>query len=171
MKKTISIFMVMAVLVVALGSPALAAEKEGYLPEGCLLLEDVPKIYLNDNRLDIHPIAITDDRILVPCLAFCGVLGAQEVYRYDDGLRVMVSFPRKVFIFNLGSKEVDVSGEWVDSTEASWPVMETREMDSYTVRLGGYILVPLRFVAENLGYEVDWDDATRSVYIEKEATS
>ena len=52
----------------------------------------------------------------------------------------------------IGSQQADINGQRVQMTKA--PVLR-----------GGTTLVPIRFVSEQMGLQVRWDNAQKSVYL------
>lgn len=104
------------------------------------------------NRLDV-PVQAPEGRTLVPLRGVLDEFGAvleydgekKQVTARDGGLEVVLTIDSEVALVN--GKEV--------------------RLDQPAVIQKGRTLVPLRFVGENLGYTVGWDEKTGQVTIAK----
>lgn len=111
------------------------------------------KVYLNGAELtfDSAP-TIQNDTTLVPIRAIFEALGmevqwdenTQTVTAQSDGVTLMLT---------IGSKTASRNGKEIGLLTA--PVISGE----------GRTLVPVRFIAESLGYDVAWDESTRTVDI------
>ena len=72
----------------------------------------------------------------------------------DADSSITVKKDNKVMKLKIGSKDVEVNG-----------IIQQMQIEPRII--DGRTLVPLRFVAENSGANVVWDDSTKSVYITK----
>lgn len=100
--------------------------------------------------MDVAP-QIQSGRTLVPMRAIFEALGAQ-VY-WDDATSTIRAYRREsAIVLQLGNKKAWVNGPAVN-------------LDVAPVAISGRTMVPLRFVAEALGCEVGWDEATRTVTV------
>ena len=114
--------------------------------------EDQVKIYVNNENvsLDVEPF-IENGRTLIPLRGVFEKLGAkvdwnkslQEVVIMDDNNEIEMLLGKDKVMVNGIIKDIDVP---------------TRMINSRT-------FAPLRFIAENLGHDVKWDENTRAVYI------
>ena len=114
--------------------------------------EDQVKIYVNNENvsLDVEPF-IENGRTLIPLRGVFEKLGAkvdwnknlQEVVIMDDNNEIEMLLGKDKVMVNGIIKDIDVP---------------TRMINSRT-------FAPLRFIAENLGHDVKWDENTRTVYI------
>lgn len=104
-----------------------------------------------DNH-DVTPI-IRDDRTLVPVRYVAESLGA-DVDWDNDTRSVVITLGDKTVVMPVGSREYTINGV-------------THTMDTAPVIEPGWdrTLVPIRFVAEALGMEVEWDKDHRLVLI------
>lgn len=104
------------------------------------------------NRLDV-PVQAPGGRTLVPLRGVLDEFGAVLEY---DGEKKQVTARDGVLevVLTIGSEVALVNGKEV-------------RLDQPAVIQKGRTLVPLRFVGENLGYTVGWDDRTRQVTIAK----
>ena len=118
------------------------------------------KLYIDGTNVycDIPPI-ITGGRTLVPARAFFEKLGARVMW--DEGTRrVGISNGDYSITLEIDSKKVMINGEFA---ELDVPAKIITDASG-----AGRTVIPVRFVSEHLGYNVDWDEKTYSVYITKE---
>ncbi len=109
-------------------------------------------LIINQKKVDadVNPMII-NDRTMVPVRILLETLGADV--EWNDALRqVVVMSGATVMIFTIGSSNVYIGGNVV-------------KLDAAPVIVNSRTLVPLRFISENLGYKVDWDADTRTVYV------
>jgi hypothetical protein len=101
-------------------------------------------------RFDAAPF-IAENRTLVPVRGVFEAMGAQVHW---DAEQQMVSVQQGDLTINLkiGSKEVTVN-------------KDTYELDVPAVIVQDRTFIPLRFIAEQLQYDVSWNGDTRTVYI------
>lgn len=100
---------------------------------------------------DQYPI-IEDGRTLIPIRALGETLGAKVDWDEDD---------RSVTITRGGTEielKIGDTSAYVDGAE--------HELDTAAEILNGRTMVPLRFAAETLGFDVDWDQESRTVTID-----
>lgn len=110
------------------------------------------KVLLNNQPLSFdQPPVIVNDRTMVPLRAIFQALGAEVNW---DGATQTVTATRgdTVIILVIGSPTAFKDGETVTLSQPA-------------LLLGGRTMVPLRFVSEALGAEVNWDGATQTVTI------
>ena len=103
--------------------------------------------------LDTAPyIDAVANRTLVPIRFVSEALGAQVDWK-EETRQVIIKDGEKEIILTIGSPDVLVNGEKqiVDCAPAVQPP--------------GRTFVPLRFVSETLGAQVDWDAATQEITI------
>jgi len=101
--------------------------------------------------MDVAP-TIQNGRTLVPMRAIFEALGA--TVHWDDATSVIRAYRREdAIVLQLGNRTAWVNGP-------------SRQLDVAPVAVGGRTLVPLRFVAEALGAEVAWVDATSTVTVQ-----
>lgn len=111
-------------------------------------------IMLNGEPLVCDPTAIIiDDRTLVPIRAVMTPFGAEFVW---DGAErtVTVQTEEDELFFEIDSRTAYHNGE-------------VREIDVPAMIVKDRTMIPLRFLAEELSYLVDWDGDTRTVLIEE----
>lgn len=112
-------------------------------------------VKVNDNpiKMDVKPY-ITDDRTYVPLRFVAETLGADVNWDVEEkkatisceNTEIEMFVGNNTFLVNGVEQSIDTSIELVD----------------------GRIMVPIRFIAENLGCYVEWNDLTFSVVVEKE---
>lgn len=100
---------------------------------------------------NVKPV-IENDRTVVPVRAVTESVGA-EVSWDEDTRTVTVTKGDTVIKMVIDSAEAYVNGEKVN-------------LDAEAQIVDGRTIVPLRFVAESLNLNVDWDDASRTVIID-----
>ena len=132
---------------------ALALVVGGLLPAGPQGTEASTIRILIDGRpmtLEIAPV-IRNGRVLVPFRAlfeaFGATVGWQEATETVTGRLGIISISLR-----LNRPEAVVNGRTV-------------QLDVAPVVMGGRTLVPLRFIAENLGADVRWDERTQTVAV------
>lgn len=106
--------------------------------------------------LDVPPV-IVEGRVLVPLRKIFEALGAVVNYEETTGRIVAVRGASRVELA-IGSTEALVNGQRV------YLSVPARIVDGRT-------MVPVRFVSEALGDQVDWDDATRTVTVNRRQVS
>lgn len=143
-----AVMMILACLLMAAGAlPAAAAEgRLVYLPVGKAMAE-VDGV---ETALDV-PANIVGGRTLVPLRFISESLGATVGW---DGME------RKVTI-GLGSRSVEI---WIDKPEARVNG-QNKTLDVPPIIQNDRTMVPIRFVTENLGLLVGWDNQNRGVYV------
>lgn len=121
------------------------------LTNAAMALEPI-KVYVNNSQIEM-PVApvIQEGRTLVPVRAIFESLGMTVEW---DGLTRTVTGRTGGKIIKL---VIDNNIALVNGQEVALDVPATI--------INGSTLVPVRFVAENLGAEVDWDNNTQSVLI------
>jgi len=116
-------------------------------------LESYYVIDLADNspaqtiEMDVLPI-ISQGRTLLPVRFMAYMLGAEVTWHYENGgIEVTLTLDDKVLTFAIGEMAYGYG------------------MDVPARLVNGRTMVPLRFISEFFGAQVEWDDETRSVEI------
>ena len=111
------------------------------------------KIMLNDKYLSFEqPPVVEDGRTLVPMRFLFECLG--DKVTWDEETRSVTAENKNSAVpFSLDSLTADVNG-----TEQT--------MDVPAKLIGNKTYVPLRFLSENLGYTVTWDEASNTAIVE-----
>lgn len=126
------------------------------IPIACLVAnaaEDQEiKVFVNDTRVqfDVPPIFI-NNRTMVPIRAVFEAMGADVQWNDSIKTAIITKGDRKVQI-QLDNHNALVDGRVV-------------RMDVPAAGINGRILVPVRFISENLGLQVDWVNDTKTVFI------
>jgi len=162
-RKTTSCVLVLAILV-ALMLPVVGTSAEagaennrsitGSITMSVLSASTVPeiKVFLDGRQLEFDvPPQIMNDRTMVPLRIIFEELGI--LVGWDDETRTITANKGDlVIILTIGSTSPTVNGEIVT-------------IEQPAVITGDRTLVPLRFISESIGAEIDWDEESRSVYI------
>lgn len=113
---------------------------------------DTIRVFLQGKRInfDVEP-KIVSGRTIVPLRAIFEALGA-EVNWNDRTKTVIAMHGSNVINIKIGSKKAYINYEAI-------------ELDVPAVIYDGRTLVPVRFISESFGYEVEWDASTRTVRI------
>ncbi len=115
---------------------------------------DDPKVQVNQRDwpylLDAPPL-IRDQRTFVP-LRFLGeIIGAKVSWNAQER-RVTYLYNETLVELWIGSKQIRIDGEY-------------REIDVAPFIESGRTLVPLRFITEPMGAQIQWDPATRIILL------
>ncbi|RLD17629.1 MAG: copper amine oxidase N-terminal domain-containing protein [Caldiserica bacterium] len=124
-----------------------------FIPKTKIVLQignSVAVINEKTTKLDSPPIIIKD-RTLVPLRFISEAFGAKVEWNPVFRL-VFIKMGEKEIIVQIGTPYASVSGKKV-------------LLDSPPLIVKGRTMVPLRFIAETLGAEVTWDEATKSITI------
>ena len=144
MKKFLCMFVAVCVLVTSFGIVSFAA--------------DEIKIVINDKEVSFDQMpVIVEGRTLVPLRGISETLGAEVLYTADTK-RVTVSRDGVVVKLKIGSTEA-----YVDRTEKTLDVPATVISDR--------TMVPVRFISEAYGSQVEWNGDTKTVIIKDNGTS
>lgn len=109
-------------------------------------------VYVNNEivEFDVNPI-VEDGRTLVPLRGVFEKLGAVVDWNKDIS-EVVIKDANNEIEMILGKEKVIVNGE-------------VKTIDVPTKMINSRTFAPLRFISENLGHTVKWDQNTNSVYI------
>lgn len=109
-------------------------------------------VNINGEKLETDMLAVVlENRSLVPARAVFEKLGASVVW-YNHTREVVISLKGNRIGLKINDKTATVNQQKID-------------MDVPAMVINGRTMVPLRFVGEQLGYEVSWVDGESSVYI------
>lgn len=111
------------------------------------------KVLINDEEIyfDQDPI-IYSNRVLVPIRAVMESMGANV--EWDENNNVTVTKDNTIIEITIGETEAFINGERLN-------------LDVPAQLISGRTLVPVRFIAEYLNYNVDWNQDTQTVKIIK----
>lgn len=147
-KKYISVVLtvISALMIFSCGCSAQNSKNAAILQIG----SNVISINGSESTLDAVPI-IQNDRTLLPLRAVVEGLGGSVAWE-DETKTAVFAKGDKVIFMTIGSKTA-----FVNTTEYT--------MDTEPVIIDGRTMLPIRFVAENLGFDVDWDGNTRTITV------
>lgn len=103
-----------------------------------------------ESELDTAPI-IQNDRTLLPLRAVVEGLGGSVAWEDETKTAVFAKGDTVIFM-TIGSKTA-----FVNTTEHT--------MDTVPIIIDGRTMLPIRFVAENLGFSVEWDATTQTITV------
>lgn len=107
---------------------------------------------------------VPDGRTMVPVRALVETLGGEVEYQAgDEGDTIRFLIDGYAYEFVTGSTTVKVSP--TADNDKDTPKPEDIEMDCAPYLKGGRTYVPVRFIAEALGYEVGWDSAYQTAIL------
>ncbi len=111
------------------------------------------RLYINGNEIqsDVPPMII-NDRTMVPARVVFENLNAAVDWNSDTRQVTVKSDGGTNIVLTIGEKQATVGGKTVT-------------MDVAPMILSDRTMLPIRFVSENLGYDVDWNPTSKSVYI------
>lgn len=111
-------------------------------------------LYVEDSKVssDVEPMII-DGRVMVPLRAVFQNYGAYILWDSVNN-KAVLSYNTTTLVLTSNSKSAMVNNDSI-------------ELDVPAQIINGRFLIPTRFVAQNLGFDIAWDDATRSVKINK----
>lgn len=121
-----------------------------------ILQVDNPVMIVNGVEKDVDegnntkPIII-DGRTMLPVRAVIESVGGQISWD-SDSRTTTLSYNNKEIILIIDSKTAIVDGEM-------------KEIDTVPVIVNGRTMLPIRFIAENFGFEVEWNEAEKTVKI------
>ncbi|PQQ66532.1 stalk domain-containing protein [Acetivibrio saccincola] len=112
-------------------------------------------VEINGNyiKMDVQPY-IANGRTYVPLRFVAEALGADVQWNQEEKKASVSCDDNNIEMF-AGSNVILVNGE-------------EQHIDTNIEIVDGRIMIPIRFIAENLGCSVEWDDLVFSVIIEKE---
>ena len=139
-KTTITAIVITLIFMVSMSTAAYASEKPiAVIANGEQLTFDVPPILHNN-------------RTLVPFRAIFEAYGAVDIAWNQELQKATGSVDGTTIELTVGSNKAFVNGSYL-------------ELDVPPIVKNGRVLVPIRFISEALGYDVEWDDAKRAVII------
>ena len=108
--------------------------------------------------LPMYPVIINDST-MVPAREVFEAMGSKVIW-HDDTCRVEIVDNGISIFIKIGDRNTIIDGEIVPIEEPQpLPMLIGKEPDNLKT------MVPVRFVAEKLGFLVEWNDKTRTVSI------
>ena len=126
----------------------------------CYAGSDDIKVYINNNRInyDTMPVNI-NNRVLVPVRATFDALGA-DIEWFGEIQTVIATSGSTLIALKIDNPLLIVS-------DVQTQGIKTIELDSPPVLLNSKTMIPLRVVAEIFDYQVNWSEANKSIFINK----
>jgi len=112
------------------------------------------RLIINGNEvsgLDMPPVLLYD-YTLVPARAVLELMGAEVIWQ-DAAQEITVSLEKDTVKLKINDTAARVNDTLIDMPVAAMLINEKT-------------MIPLRFVADNLNFLVNWDDSSRTVYID-----
>lgn len=106
----------------------------------CIISEDLKK----DNSNSLYKETKSYEKSIVIGLAVCALLSGMTAFAQENEI--------------LGTPQITVDGERVE--------LEKTNLTEYMFEENSTVMVPVRAVAEKMGYTVGWDEANRAVTVE-----
>lgn len=115
-------------------------------------------LYVNNTEVTagVMPPVQIDGYVLVPIREVFQALGATVQWKSSEK-KVYIEKDNSLIVLELNSKEAWVNGE-------------IKEMDIAPKEINEKVMVPIRFISETLGYDVDWLGIERTVHIKEKNT-
>ena len=133
--------------------PVLTDENSDNLTELMMLDVNAVNVYYNGKKVDFKDVqpVIENDRTLVPIRHFCNALGiSDDDIQYDDGIVTIQNGDTKMTLkIDAQDVVIEQGGETKNVT-----------LDVPATEREGRTLVPLRFISENFGCEVFYEEYT-----------
>lgn len=124
------------------------------IPTSAVVSTDEIKVYVNAVQLDFpdqKPMINNDSRTLVPVRFVSQALGGTVDWSVETQ-QVNINNNGETVTLEIGKKEAQIGGNIIT-------------LDTYADIVNNRTMVPLRFVSECLGAEVQWNGDKREVYI------
>ncbi len=115
-------------------------------------------LVLNGKKIksDVPPV-IVDSRTLIPVRALFENINATVNWN-DTERKVTIKYSTKTIVLKIDSKNATINGV-------------AKKMDVAAAIIDNRTMIPVRFVSENLGFVVDWDDPTKTVTVTTGSTN
>ena len=112
-------------------------------------------LLINGEKVDVEkPYVVGAGVTLVPVRVITESFGAVVGWE-DETQKVTLTYKDKVIVIYIGNDEAVINGEKVKMLAAP------------ELTLSGFTMVPLRFISENFGAEVGYDEATEAISVVK----
>lgn len=109
-------------------------------------------VFANGGWVDFPKLPLVkNDKLLVPVRALFEKIGARVDW-YPNNKSISVVVDNKSLLMKVGDKRLNVNNT-------------STNMDLEPILVNGVAMVPLRFTAESLGIEVNWDASKRAVVL------
>lgn len=120
------------------------------------------KIYVDGKQVETdQPPVIIDGRTLVPLRAAAEAMGCEVEWNAEEKEITLTKGPKRIFL-NIGSSEYFANEKYGGGVG---------EMDTAPAIINGKTMLPIRYVAENYYYDVEWNAEERCIYINNPANS
>lgn len=123
--------------------------------------EEYAEVKINGETLEFDvPAQIIDGRTMVPMRKIFETFGANVSWVESDEMIIANTTAGKIVIMKIGNPTLFIKKE-------NEEVFNRVDFDVAPMIIDNRTLVPVRVVSESFGYEVDWDESTSTVLINK----
>ncbi len=159
MKKLVYLAVVMVLLMVCFSLPVFAYSIFPVIEEAPVIADSQISIYVNDKLLksDTSPI-VQDGRTLVPLRAIAEALDIGIIWDPEVQSIFYYNSDDVGYYLEIGNKEVQIG-------QGAGLELQYQTIDVPPTIINGRTFVPLRFIAESLGANVDYDSSAKAVYV------
>lgn len=148
---------IIATIMFCMSYGSLHAEPMKLVYDGATHIYDLPPInlYINNNSIQttIMPPIQLGERVLVPTREVFEPMGATVEWKASEN-KVYVHDQTSLLVLEVNKAEAFVNGE-------------IKSLDMPPKIINEKLMIPIRFISEQLGFKVNWQGDTRSVSIEK----
>ena len=123
------------------------------------------KIFADNVKLetDVAPVII-NSRTMVP-VRMIAEAAECDVQWDEEQKKISIGVPYKEQPLMYMYLDNPIVGIYVYNAETMETAVEEVEIDAAPVLVNGRTMVPLRFIAETIGFEVEWNEAEGAVYL------
>jgi len=115
-------------------------------------------IFVDGEELNMDvPARVLNDRTMIPIRAVTEAVGCMVEW-YGEDQRIVINAPAEgepLIVMHIGDQQATVNNYNGETDEVSG---KTVTIDAPPVLIDGRALVPLRFIAETIGFEVEWNN-------------
>ncbi|NYB73651.1 copper amine oxidase N-terminal domain-containing protein [Sedimentibacter hydroxybenzoicus DSM 7310] len=123
------------------------------------------KIFVDDVMLETEvPPVIINGRTMIPVRAVSEAADC-EVQWDEEQKKISISAPHRAQPLMYMYLDNPIVNLYVYNAETMETAVDQVEADAAPVLVNGRTMVPLRFIAETMGFEVEWNEAEGAVYL------
>lgn len=123
------------------------------------------KIFVDNVMLETEvPPVMINGRTMVPARAIAEAVDC-EVQWDEEQKMISISAPYRVQPLMYMYLDNPIVSMYVYNAETMETAVDEVEIDAAPVLVNGRTMVPLRFIAETMGFEVEWNEAEGAIYL------